>query len=235
MTIRPELKTEIVEASQDVRGTPAEHYLTGRGVLPYHWDTENSVRFLSYDVAPHWQTDRHSPIVPAGYAGAICYIYRTPDGQLAWVETDMLNALGERHPKKKYSFGSPKGAVFGHLGALFGEWHICEGPLDVLTIFTHRPRVGCISMGGTFNQPPIQLFASRGSAFKVFIHSDGDLPGQTWARKTRHYLACHDIPASIVYYPGGHDPNSYITDTDTLERIANNDKTNFPPSDLDLG
>lgn len=232
MAVREELKTEILQATRPVAGTPAEHYLISRGFEFLHSDFAEEVKWFDWEDSPHWQTDRHSPVVPKGYVGAICYIYRYPQsGEVAWIETDMLNALGERQPRKRYSFGSPKGAVFGHLGSCFGEWHICEGPIDVMRVHQLRFGVGVVSMGGTANTPPLELFARGGRCFKVFIHSDGDPAGQSWARQVRGYLIANDIEATILYYPAGQDVASYYEpyNHQHFNQRANNEKTSFPP------
>lgn len=224
MAVRPELKNEILAATIPVAGTPAEHYLKSRGFEFLHDDFTDKVRWLCHSEAPGWQADRPSPVVPAGYAGAVCYIYHTPGtDNVAWVETDMLTASGDRQPKKKYSFGSPKGAVFGFVRSAFGEWHICEGPMDVMRVHQLRYGSGVVSMGGTSNQPPLGLFRGRWLDFKVFIHADGDEPGQKWARAVRSYLASNNLHSSIIYYPAGQDPNSHLPpyDYDKLKEITN--------------
>ena len=204
---------------------PISDYLKRRGAWPPSSALPPSVRWLSCAAAEHLGRKVTGGPLPPDCAGAA--VYRFEDGaKLVAVQIEPLASDGERKPwlTDDGKQITRKGRGFMRSGAFrvtdmqgMGTIHVCEGPVDALTIAAVRG-VEAWAAGGANGLAPLAgaLAATRRP---VVIEADGDGPGRTAAAGLQDALHHAGAEARLIYWPTGSDPAEGLA-ADWLERAA---------------
>lgn len=216
-------------------GTPAETYLVARQAHAPELQPLPNILWLPRDAGLAWpdhQNQPSGPVIPAGAAGAVVYVYGDRQGRAVAADLDLLTADGRlREPRTRWTFGKPTGAAF--LAPMPGveEWdpssianvHLAEGPVDVLrlrAVWAEWLRAQTLS-GAHLEEMPFHMGMAAGGSgnvsvwlpdgcCKLVIHADGDIGGQEWAVAVRERVRGLEWQPTvhIKYYPKGKDPAS---------------------------
>ena len=191
VTILREPDPRAVEAWARARpadGTTAHVYLARRWAWPEEGaELPAAIRWLPLADIPHGMGRR-----PKGAAGAIAYRFERPDGKLAGVQLDALDADGRTiSPRWRKTAGTVTGALFT---ASKGEGErppivIVEGPIDALACRWKYPGARSVATGGRNGLDRITPSTiGRPDGRGVVIEADGGDAGQEAARTARKRL-----------------------------------------------
>lgn len=153
-----------------------------------------AVRWLSRERWPHCPgpADRMA-YLPPGAAGAILYLYRTPDGYLCAVDLEALTAEGNPMPERwRRTCGSKTGGYFAATGKREGrDLLLCEGPVTALALALLYPEAEIRAVGGCgpLARHGLEILRDIAPGSRlVRIMADNDGPGLLAGRKGKALL-----------------------------------------------
>ena len=125
-------------------------------------------------------------------------------------------AMGEAQPKYLNTAETP---IFNKRRGLYalnfaskerdaGRLVLVEGYMDTVSLRKHGVRGVVATLGTALTEEQARLM--KRYAPEVWISYDGDPPGQKAALRALDILDAQDIPARVIDYPGGMDPDDFI-------------------------
>ena len=125
-------------------------------------------------------------------------------------------AMGEQQPKYLNTAETP---IFNKRRGLYalnfaskerdaGRLVLVEGYMDTVSLRKHGVRGVVATLGTALTEEQARLM--KRYAPEVWISYDGDPPGQKAALRALDILDAQDIPARVIDYPGGMDPDDFI-------------------------